>query len=151
MSERRRKRPGALAEPNADPDRNYGIGDLAEEFAITTRTIRFYEAKGLLAPQDRVGGARAYGRRERARLLLILRAKNLGFTLEEIAEYLALYDADPTQITQLRHVIGKVDAAIEELQKKRADLERTLRDLKDIRAKTIDALSEKKKARKPLH
>jgi len=151
MSERRRKRPGAIADPSPMGDVSYGIGDLADEFGITTRTIRFCEAKGLLSPPGRISGARTYGKRERARLMIILRAKNLGFSLEEIAEYLALYDADPTQITQLKHLIGKVDASVEELQKKRADLDRAMRELKDLRAKAVDALNDKKRQRKPLH
>src|SRR5207244_125075 len=84
--------PGHLA------DRLYTIGELADELNVTTRAIRFYEAKGLIAPARR-GVARSYSRRDRARLMLILRGKNLGFTLEEIAQYLMLYDADPAQIT----------------------------------------------------
>src|SRR5262245_42842132 len=74
----------------------YTIGGLAEELKLTTRAIRFYEAKGLIAPARR-GVARSYSRRDRARLKLILRGKNLGFSLEEIAQYLKLYDADPAQ------------------------------------------------------
>ena len=63
----------------------YTIGELAGEFNVTTRTIRFYESKGLISPARR-GVARAYSRRDRARLKLILRGKNLGFSLEEIAD-----------------------------------------------------------------
>jgi DNA-binding transcriptional MerR regulator len=125
--------------PPADPERLYTIGDLAAELAVTTRAIRFYEAKGLIAPARR-GVARSYSRRDRARLLLILRGKNLGFSLEEIAQYLALYDADPAQVAQTRMLLTRIEAAIEDLQMKRADLDRTLRELKDIRAQCVQHL-----------
>jgi DNA-binding transcriptional MerR regulator len=125
--------------PPVDPERLYTIGELAQELAVTTRAIRFYEAKGLIAPARR-GVARSYSRRDRARLLLILRGKNLGFSLEEIAQYLALYDADPAQVAQTRMLLTRIEAAIEDLQLKRADLDRTLRELKDIRAQCVQHL-----------
>ena len=89
-------------------DRLYTIGELAGEFDVTTRTIRFYESKGLISPARR-GVARAYSRRDRARLKLILRGKNLGFSLEEIAEYLKLYDADPAQMAQTQMLLSGVE------------------------------------------
>ncbi len=124
-----------------DPDVTYSIGDLADEFDITTRTIRFYEARKLISPNRR-GTQRFYTRRDRARLILILRAKNLGFSLEDIAAYLDLYDADPTQLAQTRMMLEKIEAAIADLQKKRSDLDRTLRDLKDIRSKGVEHLQQ---------
>ncbi|HWB44219.1 MAG TPA: MerR family DNA-binding transcriptional regulator [Hyphomicrobiaceae bacterium] len=129
-----------------DGERLYAIGELAAELGLTTRTIRFYEAKGLIAPARR-GSARSYSRRDRARLMLILRGKNLGFSLEEISQYLELYDADPAQIAQTRMLLSRVEAAIEDLQAKRADLDRTLRDLRDIRTHCIAHLS----AKAPAH
>jgi len=122
--------------PGEHPDRLYTIGELADELEVTTRAIRFYEAKGLIAPARR-GIARSYSRRDRARLRLVLRGKNLGFSLEEIAQYLKLYDADPAQITQTQMLLGRVERAIEDLQVKRADLDRTLRELREIRARCI--------------
>lgn len=116
-----------------DADRLYTIGELAGELNVTTRTIRFYEAKGLISPARR-GVARSYTRRDRARLKLILRGKNLGFSLDEIAQYLKMYDADPTQNAQTQLLLGRVETAIADLQEKRADIERTLKELKDIRA-----------------
>ena len=124
------------------PDRLYAIGELVEEFGVTTRAIRFYEAKGLIAPARR-GVARSYSRRDRARLRLILRGKNLGFTLEEIAQYLTLYDADPTQMAQTQMLFARVETAIDDLQTKRADLDRTLRELKEIRAQCAAHLKSK--------
>jgi DNA-binding transcriptional MerR regulator len=122
-------------------DRLHTIGELAAAHGITTRAIRFYEAKGLISPA-RKGVARAYGRRDRARLLLIMRGKNLGFSLEDIMEFLALYDADPSQIVQTRLLLQKVEAHIGDLETKRKDLERTLRDLKDIRALCVEYLKD---------
>ena len=125
--------PPAVAEaPASEEEVAFTIGDLAAEFGITTRTIRFYEARGLLSPLRR-GTNRSYSRRDRARLRLILRGKNLGFTLQDIGDYLSLYDSDPTQITQTKLLLERVEAHIADLNRKRSDLDRTLDDLKDIR------------------
>lgn len=122
-----------------EPERAYTIGALAQEFGITTRAIRFYESRGLLAPKRR-GSQRTYSRRDRARLTIILRAKNLGFSLEDVSEYLKLYDADPSQQAQTQMLLSKVEATIADLQKKRADLDRTLRELKEIRTRGLQHL-----------
>ncbi len=135
----RTKRPPAAPD---EGDRLFTIGELAAEFGVTTRTIRFYESKGLIAPARR-GIARAYSRRDRARLKLILRGKNLGFSLEAIAAYLKLYDADPSQVAQTQMLLAGVEAAIEDLQAKRADLDRTLKELRDIRAQCVEHLARK--------
>jgi DNA-binding transcriptional MerR regulator len=139
ITQRRRAGP----EPAAlDESRLYTIGELAGELAVTTRTIRFYESKGLIAPARR-GVARCYSRRDRARLMLILRGKNLGFSLEAIGDYLKLYDADPAHIAQTQMLLAGVEEAIEGLQAKRADLDRTLKELKDIRTQCVEHLSKK--------
>jgi DNA-binding transcriptional MerR regulator len=121
----------------------YTIGELSREFGVTSRTIRFYESKGLLSPL-RKGTSRSYSKRDRAQLILVLRGKNLGFTLEEIKEYLGLYSADTSQITQLRHLLDKIDDRIELLRRKKADLERTQSELKAIRNQVLAALKERK-------
>ena len=125
-----------------DESRLFTIGELAAEFAVTTRTIRFYESKGLISPARR-GVARAYSRRDRARLKLILRGKNLGFSLEAIGEYLKLYDADPAHIAQTQMLLAGVEEAIQDLQTKRSDLDRTLKELKEIRAQCTEHLRKK--------
>jgi DNA-binding transcriptional MerR regulator len=133
-------RSGSSATIQTDSDEHYfAIGELAEEFDITTRTIRFYEARGLLVPA-RFRSNRAYSRRDRARLKLILRGKNLGFSLEDIAEYLSLYDSDPGQVTQTKLLLDKIEAHITDLNSKRADLERTLTELKEIKAQCLGHL-----------
>jgi DNA-binding transcriptional MerR regulator len=126
----------------AEESRLYTIGELAADLSVTTRTIRFYESKGLIAPARR-GVARSYSRRDRARMMLILRGKNLGFSLEAIGEYLKLYDADPARIAQTQMLLAGVEEAIDKLQVKRADLDRTLKELKEIRAQCIEHLKRK--------
>lgn len=135
--------PAANEAGESQDDAIFTIGDLATEFEITTRAIRFYEARGLLRPMRR-GTARSFTRRDRARLKLILRGKNLGFTLEDIAEYLSLYDTDPTQVTQTRLLLDRVEAHIADLNTKRGDLDRTLEDLREIRAQCKRHLSRQK-------
>lgn len=122
-----------------DDASTYTIGQLAEEYQITTRAIRFYESRGLIKPH-REGTNRIYSRRDRGRLSIILRGKNLGFTLEDIAEYLALYDVDRSQRTQTEMLLSKVENAIADLNRKKADLARTLTDLKDLRSKCVGFL-----------
>jgi DNA-binding transcriptional MerR regulator len=117
----------------------YSIGDLASEVGISTRAIRFYEMKGLIAPR-RVGANRVYSKRDRARLLLILRGKRLGFSLDEVSEYLNLYDADPHQIAQTRLLLNKVENAMVELEHKQQDIEKTLAELRQIREYAIRQL-----------
>ena len=84
-----------------------GIAELAREFGITTRTIRFYEDRGLITPR-REGQRRVYASRDRVRLRLIMRGKRLGFSLEEIRSMIDIYDVDRTERTQLRLVLDKI-------------------------------------------
>ncbi len=120
----------------------YTITELARHYSITPRTIRFYEAKGLLTPQ-RVGWTRAYTHRDYARLELILRAKRLGFTLADVKEYLSLYDADTTQVEQLMLLARRVKMRISDLERQRTDLGKTLKELREIEAQAVAALAEK--------
>lgn len=115
----------------------YAIADLAREFGISTRAIRFYESKGLLRP-ERVGATRVFRRRDRARLILILRGKRLGFSLRDISDYLSLYDADRNQ--QVHLLVGKVDERIALLERQRADLETTIAELREIKALVTERL-----------
>ena len=116
--------------PESDSKDLYAIADLAREFGISTRAIRFYESKGLLSP-ERLGATRIFRRRDRARLILILRGKRLGFSLRDISDYLSLYDADRTQ--QVHLLAEKVDERIALLERQRQDLETTLGELREIK------------------
>ncbi len=115
----------------------FAIADLAREFGISTRAIRFYESKGLLAP-ERVGATRIFRKRDRARLILILRGKRLGFSLRDISDYLSLYDADRSQ--QVNLLAEKVDERIALLERQRDDLETTIGELREIRRLAEDRL-----------
>jgi DNA-binding transcriptional MerR regulator len=110
----------------------FGIAELCREFGITLRTIRFYEDKGLLAPR-RINGTRVYTRRDRARLALILRSKAIGASLAEIKHYLDLYGTHGEgRQQQLKWVLQRTDAAIADLEARRAALEATLAELRVI-------------------
>ena len=115
----------------AEPRDLFAIADLAAEFGISTRAIRFYESKGLLAP-ERVGGARIFRRRDRVRLMLILRGKRLGFSLRDISDYLGLYDAH-SQTAQVALLVEKVDERLALLEGQLADLQTTIAELREIR------------------
>lgn len=116
----------------SDTGELFGITELCRDFGITLRTIRFYEDKGLLAPR-RVNGTRVYTRRDRARLALILRSKAIGASLSDIKHYLDLYGTHGEgRVQQLKWVLGKTDAAIAELEQKRAHIEATLAELRLI-------------------
>ena len=110
----------------------FGIAELCREFGVTLRALRFYEDKGLLAPR-RVNGTRVYTRRDRARLALILRAKAICSSLAEIKHYLDLYgDHGEGRAQQLNFVITRTDAAIAELEARRAHIDATLAELRLI-------------------
>jgi len=110
----------------------FGIAEIAAEFGISTRTIRFYETKGLLSPR-RINGARVLSRRDRARLVLILRAKAIGSSLAEIKQYLDLYGAHGEgRATQLKFVIDRTEAAIADLEARRDNIQTTLAELRLI-------------------
>ncbi|MAG77093.1 MAG: MerR family transcriptional regulator [Colwelliaceae bacterium] len=99
----------------------YAIGELAKEFDITTRSIRFYEDQGLITPTRR-GQTRIYSQRDRVRLKLILRGKRLGFSLAETGRLFELYDADKTSEKQL-------DTILELIADKKSDLQQQLEDI----------------------
>jgi DNA-binding transcriptional MerR regulator len=116
------------------------IGELAEDFDTTLRTIRFYEDKGLLLP-ERQGQARIFHPRDRVRLQLILRGKRLGFTLDEIAQIINMYDETPGEAGQLRFLIEDIQERRRTLQRKRADLDEAMAELDDLEARCRQDLS----------
>ena len=118
----------------------YTVTQLANDLSVTARTVRFYEDKGLLSPQ-RVGTTRVYTHRDRARLILVLRGKRLGFTLREIRDYLDLYDADPTRQEQLRALLKQVRSRIDRLVEQEKALVETLGELRAIEQQTQAALA----------
>lgn len=121
-------------------DRFWTVGELARELGVTPRTVRFYEDLGLVLPR-RAGTTRVFARRDRARLILILRGKQLGFSLREIKEFLDLYDADPAHAEQLRLLLDKVRSRIALLDAQRTALDETLAELHRIEAQAATALA----------
>jgi DNA-binding transcriptional MerR regulator len=117
----------------------FSIGDLAGEFGVTTRTIRFYEEKGLLQPR-REGTRRIYSTADRTRLRLILRGKRLGLSLDESAEIIRLYGSPGNNRRQLELLIEKIQQRREALRHQQRDLEALLKELADAESKCRDAL-----------
>lgn len=124
----------------------FTISDLAKEFAITARTLRFYEDKGLLNPARR-GLHRLYSRRDRARLKLVLMGKKVGFSLDEIREMLDLYDLKDGQTTQLRVTLEKFERQIAMLKQQRQDIEIAIAELTRTARVVAGMLSEREAAR----
>ncbi|WP_110689765.1 MerR family transcriptional regulator [Salinicola endophyticus] len=124
----------------------YAIGELAQQFDVTTRTIRFYEQEGLLSPERR-GKTRVYRDKDRVRLKLALRGKRLGFSLIEIREVLDLYD------DRNHGSVRQLERMLEILADKRANLERQLEDIRamqreldQVEARCQSALGELKES-----
>lgn len=107
---------------------SYTISDLAQEFALTTRAIRFYEDEGLLSPSRR-GQARIYGERERTRVKLILRGKRLGLTLSEIRELFDIYDASGNERPQLVKFLQMLSDRRAMLHQQREDIDAVLAEI----------------------
>ena len=124
----------------------YGIAELAREFGVTTRAIRFYEDKGLLSPA-REGQRRIYGSRDHVRLRLIMRGKRLGFSLDEIREMIDLYDLDPTEVSQLRLFIDKLQARREQLRRQQDDIVETLAELDQLEDQSRGLLADREAGR----
>jgi len=118
----------------------YSVTQLGLSLGVSARTIRLYEDKGLISPR-RAGNNRVYTQRDRARMILILRGKKLGFTLREIKEYLDLYDADPTHAKQLRLLLQSVRSRILRLEDQRIAVDQALAELRDVARQAEQALA----------
>lgn len=105
------------------------IGDMAKEFDVSLRTLRFYEDKGLIQPK-REGSMRLYSRRERARLRLILLGRNVGFSLREVKQMMDLYDPQGTNTKQLRVALEKSEKQLSRLEKQRESIEDAISQLR---------------------
>ncbi len=116
------------------------VTKLARELGVTARTLRFYEDRGLITPL-RQGNARIYTPRDRARMILILRGKRLGFSLREIKEYLDLYAKGQTGVDQLRKLQIAVAERLESLAEQQEAIELTIAELQDIADQTAAALA----------
>lgn len=120
---------------------SYSIGDLAREFELTTRAIRFYEDCGLITPQ-RVGRNRLYSARDRARLKLTLRGKRLGLTLAEVKELLDMYESPRDTEPQLRKYLQVLGEHRQQLERQAADLQATLDEVRAHESEALRLLSQ---------
>ena len=118
----------------------WSIAEIATEYGVTARTLRFYEDRGLLAPERR-GTQRIFHPRDRVRLELVLRGRRLGFSLDEIARIVDMYDAEPGEAGQLRYLLEQITVRRSELEQRRRDIERTLIELAAVEARCREDLS----------
>ena len=122
--------------------RTWTVGELADDLGVTTRTLRFYEAEGLISPQ-RSGTNRVYDTRDRTRLRLILRGKRFGMSLAEIREIVDMYDgAASSERRQLEKLLGRLDEIAADLRARQADLRRTLTEVNDVAGQCRTRLAE---------
>ena len=126
------------------PKRSWTITELAKEFDITTRTIRFYEDQGILAP-ERNGQQRIYSAKDRTWLKLTLRGKRLGFSLAECREMYELYDPTTGNITQLERMLNKLEEKRSILDQQLHDIQLMQVELDEAERRIQDALKETKK------
>lgn len=142
--EKERAKARVDAHRESDTPDFFSISDLADEFGVTHRAIRFYESKGLLAPK-RLNGARIYSRRDRARLHIIVRAKGLGSSLEEIREYLDLYGHQGEgRIKQLEVTVARSADLIAELETKKRLIDEKIQELQLINRVCRQKIANKK-------
>ena len=120
----------------------FTISQLAEEFDISTRTIRFYEEKGLIAPRRSKGNQRIYAKRDRARLKLILRGKRFGYSLDEISEMMGMNDIDMNEADQIKKALEFGERKLLEIQTHVEELNLLEQDIRSVKEKLIKRLAE---------
>ncbi len=130
-------------------DNFYSISELAAEFEISPRSIRFYEEKGLLSPTRTDGNYRVYDKRDRARLKLILRGKRFGWSLEEIAEMIGMTNVNMDEARQIEVSLAYGDRKLAEIRDRIIDLKLMEQDLLSLREKLVHRLADLKGWRKP--
>jgi len=122
------------------PEPTWSITELAEEFDVTLRTIRFYEDRRLITPERR-GTTRIFHARDRIRLALVLRGKRLGFSLEQISHIIGMYDAEPGETGQLHYLLEQIATRRAELELRRRDIEETLAELAEVERRCREDLA----------
>ena len=121
---------------------HYLISELAQEFDITPRTIRYYEKRGLIAPSRSKGNYRLFTRKDRARLKLILRGKRFGYSLEEISEMIGYWNSEPLETDQIRKTLEFGDIKLMEINRKMEELASLKSDLLNVRDRLVKRLTE---------
>lgn len=126
----------------------WSIAEVAAEFGVTHRTVRFYEDQGLVTPERR-GTQRIFHPRDRVRLALVLRGKRLGFDLSEIRRIVDMYDQEPGEAGQLRYLLGQIAERRADLEQRRRDIELTLSELDDVERRCEAALGDLRTTARP--
>jgi len=114
------------------PDQTFTISELAREFGVTTRTMRFYEEKGLISPR-REGQKRLYSAADRVRIKLILRGKRIGMSLDESVEVIDMYDSKHNNAEQLHSLISTVENRRQLLKQQKRDIDEMLKGLQEVK------------------
>jgi DNA-binding transcriptional MerR regulator len=125
------RHPASIDLPDAHNRERFTISDLTEEFGVTARALRFYEDKGLIAPV-RQGTARIYSKADRARLVWLLRAKRVGFSLDEAREMIDLYSVDDSRVTQRRVTMARCTERVAELRRQQEDIDAQIAELESF-------------------
>lgn len=120
-------------------DTRLSFKEMCSEFDVTPRTLRYYEYIELLQP-ERDGRSRFYRPREVARMKLIMRGRKFGFSLEDIRQWLELYDADPENKTQMQAWIDLADGQLDELKSRRSQIDEAIADLQKLRDQVAKGL-----------
>ncbi|WP_421134374.1 MerR family transcriptional regulator [Alteromonas sp. A079] len=129
-----------------DSEPTFAIGELAREFDITPRSIRFYEEQGLLSPQ-RTGQNRIYFNKDRVRLKLILRGKRLGFSLAEVNTLFNMYDTNPNSAVQLEAMLEMTEQKRAVLNQQLEDIQMLMTELDDVESRCREELAELKRGK----
>ncbi len=134
------KHDGGMASDTRTATRTWTIAEVAEEFGITHRTVRYYEQQGLISPERR-GTTRVFHPRDRVRLALVLRGKRIGFDLDKIRTIVDMYDDVPGEAGQLEYLLEQVDGRREELRARRADIDAVLTELDELERRCREDLA----------
>jgi len=127
----------------------YLISELAEEFGITTRSIRYYEKQGLISPGRSNGNYRIFTRKDRARLRLILRGKRFGYSLEQIREMIGYWNAEPEESQQIRKSLNYGDQKLAEIRTRIKELQELENDLLSVKQKLLKRLKSLENHQRP--
>lgn len=131
---------GASGKDFSDSADNYTrIGEMAQQFGVTLRALRFYEDKGLLHPR-REGTMRLYSREDKTRLKLVLLGRKIGFSLRDVKQILDLHDPEGSNVRQLRMVLDKSERQLARLEKERVALDDAISEVKELISDTTSRL-----------
>lgn len=121
---------------------SFSISELAREFDISSRTIRFYEEKGLISPSRTKGNQRRYSKRDRTRLKLILRGRRFGYTLDEIARMMGMTDIDMDEVEQIKRTLTYGEKKLKEISDRIKELKIMQKDMQNVKKRLLQRLQE---------